>query len=863
MFVPATTHTLAGGDLFFDSEGFYTFGDPTWAGVSIEANFTYNGGYIGLLPRFLQDDMYMAFTIGNYSTDDGSGTVPIDEHAIALFYAQVFDDTVYLDKKQAMDLLVIGNNYSIIIKMTSSNYKVFLDNVLLFNIDYNTISQGQAAIYATQGNSCLSIQAFGQTFDTWYSNVESINGAIVDAHKLDNDDIYLYLENPDAVTELTISQDIVIAGNSTYTLSFSYIGELTARITDNTATPVSVDYPCTLVTDWTRIEYSIPYTSTTNVTITFATSLATPVQINEVQFEDNLFSTDYIENVSILTSATRDGSSITYPSEGNITPSQGALSIWIKPNVNYNSAINNYPVIFEYGTSSFIRLCHDNGYFYFTYGDTTIYDMNSGITDLIKGTWYHLVVNWSPTNIALYVNNIVTEQAGIYNYTDVADIIHIGYCPNPGYDIFNGALDDLMIYSKPLTQDEINSIFTATEVLPTTNQMTLRATFDHAIAEYQQSTIEVTPAPQYGSPVILKKDDGTVMNKVSYYDTDTGEYQPYNREPVLYDGKADYISVGSKDIDDTNFKISVTDTNGAIVGDPYTVTYDRIYLTLTTDQKAALRGSTLWATYEPKDAYSVDFNIGVADSFRVNVGKHDGQGLSVTYEGNSLSQEKLITMVDLNPLMNPNHEGFLYITQSDQLVTSFRVKATPSDLYADGISDAVVVIEPLDANGNFIGTAFLDVQATEGSMIPNYDPGSIELRYTAGRYLFKYRSPLILLSDRPSPEITDYINIKDRVSGLGVQIPITLSIQDSYPNKNAVTLEQQNWETIASYILDKVMDNFGIDPATLTDGLGALLDLDADGKIDLNEIIWLNTYKFSQDLYTKYINLVTWYQTHV
>jgi hypothetical protein len=97
---------------------------------------------------------------------------------------------------------------------------------------------------------------------------------------------------------------------------------------------------------------------------------------------------------------------------------------------------------------------------------------------------------------------------------------------------------------------------------------------------------------------------------------------------------------------------------------------------------------------------------------------------------------------------------------------------------------------------------------------------------------------------------------------MGVQIPITLSIYEEYDVDQGISLEEQNWEKIAAYILDKVMDYFKKDVSKMPVGLGELLDLDGDGSIDLNEIIWLNANKFSQEIYEKYIAIRQWYNNN-
>lgn len=853
----ATTHTDT-GKLVWDSDGYYSFGSDTWKDISVTVKMIYQGGEMGLIPRFDSPITYVAFIMGNKDSiagPDGAGSSTAI--ATASLLAQISGDQIYLGDKTLSTLLVVGQEYTIKAEIKRTNYRIFLDNTMIFNVEYGGLNNGSAALYGMVGTEATEIEVQDVFPDAWTTNVETISGAIVCIKELANKDKYLYMYNSQDGQELYSQQTIGVSGGA-HTLSVKTKGAVSVEIIELDGVGPAIYTVSFPDDDWTEQEYTfIVNNDCTQVTLRFSLDTVGECSINNVQLEAKNHKTSYIHNDRLDGSVSRSDSWVTYPAKNNITGDMGGLSVWVKPLVNYNNELGLTLVIFEYGVASGdqIKLYHEGEEVKFTYGDA----MLTFPIVLEADTWYHLAVSWSEYGLRLFVDGAMTEANSIYTFEGGADIIRIGHSESG--DVFNGFIDDLIIFSKSIDSDKINEILYSSEPIPNRQDMSLRATFNYAIGNFNQSVIEMSPAPLYGSPVIARKADGTIMEKVSFYDKTTGEFKTYNTEKHIYDGRSDYLRVGYKEVDMTSFQISVRDKDGALVGDPYTVSNNRIYLTLTSEEKKDLRGTALYVTYQPENPYTVDFNIGQPDSFRVTLGKHDGQAVTVDYEGNRYSDEKLATMIELNPMLNPNHEGFMYIVQSSNMVSMFRGKSSPTDLPADGVSESVVTIEPLDNNGNFISHAKLRVTAKYGSIVPNYDEGSIRLRETAGRYLYRYRAPLRYFADEQVPEIIDSIDVLDTVTGLGIQIPVALAILDDYFTSDmAKTVEEANWETIGARLLSIIMEHFEKDVSSLPSGLGDVLDFNGDGVINLQEIIWLNQYKFTQDLYNKYIDVLTWYE---
>jgi hypothetical protein len=664
--------------------------------------------------------------------------------------------------------------------------------------------------------------------------------------------------------------------------------------------------------DWTRESFTETISADcTKVRVSFCVTNQT-MMANAIQFEDKPYDTSYIQNDSLTDTQVRDKSIITYPSKENINANKGSVSMWFNPSKDYLVG-QNYTGLFEYGPSSNRLLIYiSNGYLRFKYGVASSIGYR---IDLLKDNWYNVVVTWTESRIQLFVDGNKVESTGVFAPPDATDIIRIGHSAVSSYDMFNGAIDETIVYSSILTEEQINDALTSEDPVADSDAMIMRATFNYAIANFNKSIIEAALIPNYGSPVLVEKADGTAMRKVSFFDYYTGEYRTFNEEMIEYDKNYEYIELSyyDKDIDQQTFKINVVDGNGVTHGYNYTLKGKKLYLYLNDTEQAELHGEILFVTYQLNDSYTVDFNIGVPDAFRVTLGKHDGQGVKVTYEGNRFTDEKLATMVEMNPLLNPNHEGFLYVTRNDEKVTAFRTMATPTDLPANGGATSLIVVEPLDVNGNYISHCKLDVSCELGIIIPAYDEESIKLRDRAGRFLYIYHAPVKSFDDVKAYELTDYINVIDNETGVGVQIPITLTtlqeedhvigkgdtleslaekygatIADiAYANGNKTVDAMRSWvlsnegatvqvpinyskkemekaslevrhDNMIAYLIDMVIDYMDKPVTQLPAGLGALLDFNGDGMININEVTWLKENRLTTVLENQYNLVLAW-----
>lgn len=894
--------------LTWDTDGYYVVGDAEWQDIVLEARIKYNGGTIGITPRVYADNIYMTALFSNNELDTGEGYAELK--------AQVAQNVISIGNK-SISPLVIGSIYSVRVEIKGSNFKIYLNDTIIFNEEYASMPRGMVGVYSTTGNQCEEIRVDASFADGWTTNVDTIPGGIVSIRELDNENKYLYLKGGTNLNSLSAHQERVVTSGASHTFSFNYKGVGKARVIElDGAGPKTFDYTLIATESWINVNFTDTISADcTKVNVVFLVNNE-ELMVNEVQLEAKPYATDYIHNENTLEAAIRESSFITYPSENNIDIKNGSVSMWVKPTVTHTNTMN--PILLEYGNDEgVIRINYTGGAIKLKYG---VDESNSVSipTSFEKDVWYHIVGMWSQYELTLAVNGAKVVNDDIdYALNVESDIIRFGHGYLNPENVFSGSFDETIIFKNQITDEDIQELYLAEAPIQNKGNMMMRATFNHSIGSFNKSSMEATLAPVYGSPVVVEKEDGTPMRKVSFIDTNTGEYRTYNEERVIYDGVSDYLEVSYDNIDTEGFSVAIRDEEGVTWGDPYTVEGNRIHILLSDEQKDGLYAQPLYVSYQLKDSFTVDFNIGVPDSFRVNVGKHDGQGLKLTYEGNDFTNEKLATMIEMNPLLNPNHEGFLYITNNIEKVSSFRAKATPEDMHANGANESLVIVEPLDPNGNFISHAKIGVTADKGTIIPNYDRGSILSRERAGRYLYKYRAPKLYHKDTRSLEVQDQINIIDRETGLGIQIPIILktirvvehkiastdtldSIADTYGTTVKDILIENKMDSIdmdafmkeniggtirvpESYIegimtkspqelseekkivdlVNELIEYMGEPVENIPSGLSSIIDFNGDGLIGIEEFMWIHENKGKSIINSKHEQLLEWIKTNV
>lgn len=137
------------------------------------------------------------------------------------------------------------------------------------------------------------------------------------------------------------------------------------------------------------------------------------------------------------------------------------VSGWAYSNNVDSAFLSSAGIIFHYGGAGFYLRGNDGG--------------NSGYlswnTKPIPGEWHHLVATWSSPEVGdglmrIYING---EQQSSTRYYDGGEngallsssSLDMGRYFNSGQPAFNGTIDDIMIFNRALSEDEIKSLYNA------------------------------------------------------------------------------------------------------------------------------------------------------------------------------------------------------------------------------------------------------------------------------------------------------------------------------------------------------------------------------------------------------------------
>jgi hypothetical protein len=87
--------------------------------------------------------------------------------------------------------------------------------------------------------------------------------------------------------------------------------------------------------------------------------------------------------------------------------------------------------------------------------------VRTGIENLVPQTWYHIALTWDGASYAVYVNGI-KKAAGPYTgltaLNTFADVGNTGNTSSRNREAFNGLIDDVRIYDRALTADEVGTL---------------------------------------------------------------------------------------------------------------------------------------------------------------------------------------------------------------------------------------------------------------------------------------------------------------------------------------------------------------------------------------------------------------------
>jgi Concanavalin A-like lectin/glucanases superfamily/TIR domain len=166
-----------------------------------------------------------------------------------------------------------------------------------------------------------------------------------------------------------------------------------------------------------------------------------------------------------------DGSS-TFAKAGNANLPAGtaarSISVWIK--TTQGVAANTFPLIAEYGITGTVGeyyglgLCppSENACNYAPAGVAGLGVWGPGITSarpINDGSWHHLVATFDGVNHRLYLDGVLQGTAPLTTNTILNTYLFIGGPIQSVVTFFNGSIDELRIYDRALSAQEVSQLF--------------------------------------------------------------------------------------------------------------------------------------------------------------------------------------------------------------------------------------------------------------------------------------------------------------------------------------------------------------------------------------------------------------------
>lgn len=171
---------------------------------------------------------------------------------------------------------------------------------------------------------------------------------------------------------------------------------------------------------------------------------------------------------------------ITIPGEADLTgDTTGTISLWVKSSGADTAYGFHGDVLIEQGRGAF-RLVEedanqsDAGSISVQAGDAH-FSSNATISD---GNWHQAVLTYDQSgngNVTLYVDGVLDTQTTVDAWSWQTGVpFNLGWINDSYWELFNGQLDDVRIYSRMLTDSEVSQLYTSGAVIdPTTLQLRL------------------------------------------------------------------------------------------------------------------------------------------------------------------------------------------------------------------------------------------------------------------------------------------------------------------------------------------------------------------------------------------------------
>lgn len=204
----------------------------------------------------------------------------------------------------------------------------------------------------------------------------------------------------------------------------------------------------------------------------------------------------------------------------------------------------------------------------------------------------------------------------------------------------------------------------------------------------------LTPRPRQGSPIIIDNGNGIYYRKVNFLDQD-GKLTLRNEEALYGNGNKRYY-LKYENINRNTLRVFV---NGQERVD-FTWSQSNSFIEFNQELHEE---DLIEASYILHNSFYVDMNHDMqADTAAIYFSNTDNlRSASIVYEGHFTSPFYRATQLLTNPLLNHNHQGFIYLTdQLDKKVKSVKINVSPDRIGTKGYEEVTLTAQIRDRHGN-------------------------------------------------------------------------------------------------------------------------------------------------------------------
>lgn len=791
-------HDTISNAIVFESAGYVSISDELYEDSKVIFSFAAPMNKVAVIPKYLSDGNYLFVSLDSVNMLHIGGYVKDSE--------KVYGEVLVADLVTDMNTLTITSN--------GTQFTVSFNNKVVYRFESALFVHGQVRVYGEAGEVFYSCDIEEPQSIGWSRN-EDLNG--VEVKVVEIEDVNYMKLIGSASQAATISQSMNL-GNTPYTLSFTAKGMGRCFIQD--ASGITVAELEISNTDLTRTYLTFGLAAASNATLHFESN--DTLIVGQVQVENRNNPTAYISNPSVDQAITRTGSNLQYPTKEIFDKKTGSLYLKI---TTKDEMVNEQSLAWT--DSKDLILTNRS----FSIGDDTV-DLP---VPLESNTTYEIMGSWNEEVISVYVNGEVATATR--NSTILTNVKALVFADETSVQ------EELILEEWALFNKNISFNGDIKSILPTA---VMNSLFDGGISGQNVTWSEIPVAPIDHSPILVQKETGETLQKVSFFNFETGAYETWNQEPFVYDGRSDFVEVAYNNLNEQFRDIAIRTEDGEKIGEPYRIDGKRFYFNLSSNEKWLYKNKYLYASYQVNDTYTIDYNIKAVDGYRINFAKHDGGKRIVYQEGNRYGEpKKLATMIDMNPIQNQNHEGFLYVTNTINKTDSFRITATPDRLHADGFSYSTLIVEPLDYQGNFLSHSNLEIVAEKGFVARHISKDAVEAQKRSGQYLYQYYAPYIQATV-DGELVEDYIWIIDKDNNIGIGYKMLLR-PVTEPGNLQITKSEKDILTAKTTIINYLLMYEGLEKYE-DEKLFSILDLNQDDRITMDEILVLETNQKDQEL---------------